>query len=410
LQTESELEIQRLNEDLQTTREEMQTSQEELKSTNEELQSSNEELQSTNEELSTSKEEMQSLNEELHTVNVELQSKIDDSERATNDMNNLLNGSEIATLFLDKNLKIRQFTNHSTKIFKLIHSDIGRPFTDLANNLNYPELNSDAKEVLRTLVFVEKTISSNDGFYYSIRIMPYRTLDDRIEGLVITFIDVTKSKLLEIKLLETKKQSQELFDSMTEMVETIELIYDKHGKPIDFYIREMNLSFVKFLGKTKDQIINKKASSIIGTIEEHWLTSFANVDKTGIPTSFENYGVEFDKYYYVTAWKVSKNMVGVSFTDISDQILSNKLLLEKNETLNQAQQLGNIGSWEWNTGTNISVWSDEMYRIFGVEKDEFNPTTKKIEKIILEEDRIERKYNIDLLLKGGSIDSFEFRI
>ena len=328
LQTEFELNIQRLTEELQTTREEMQTSQEEQKSTNEELQSSNEELQSTNEELTTSKEEMQSLNEELHTVNAELQSKISDSIRVNNDMNNLLNSSEIATLFLDKALKITQYTFHATNIFKLIRSDIGRNFTDLANNLNYPELNNDAKEVLRTLVFIERTISTKNGLYYTIRIMPYRTIDDKIEGLVITFIDITESKLLEIELLKTKKQSQELFNSMTEMVETIELIYDKHGKPIDFYIREMNLSFVKFLGKTKDQIINKKASSIIGTIEEHWLTSFANVDKTGTSSSFEDYGVEFDKYYYVTVWKVSKNMVGVSFTDVSQRKLSENILLE----------------------------------------------------------------------------------
>ncbi len=204
MQSEFELEIQRLNEELQTTREEMQTSQEELKSTNEELQSSNEELQSANEELTTSKEEMQSVNEELHTVNVELQSKISDSVRVNNDMNNLLNSSEIATLFLDKELKIVQFTFHATKIFKLIHSDIGRHFTDLASKLNYPEILSDTKEVLRTLVFVEKTISSTDGLYYTIRIMPYRTLDDKIEGLVITFIDITMAKNIENALLETQ--------------------------------------------------------------------------------------------------------------------------------------------------------------------------------------------------------------
>jgi two-component system CheB/CheR fusion protein len=204
-QAELELNIQRLTEELQSTREEMQTSQEEQKSTNEELQSSNEELQSTNEELTTSKEEMQSLNEELHTVNTELQSNVSDSARANNDINNLLNSSEIATLFLDKELKIRQFTIHATKIFKLIHSDIGRDYTDLANNLNYSEMHTDAKEVLRTLVFAEKIISSNDGFYYTIRIMPYRTIDDIIEGLVITFIDVTEAKELEIALRETKQ-------------------------------------------------------------------------------------------------------------------------------------------------------------------------------------------------------------
>ena len=116
----------------------MQTSQEELKSTNEELQSTNEELQSTNEELTTSKEEMQSLNEELQTVNAELQSKVDEFSRVNNDMKNLLNSTDIATLFLDKELNIRRYTNQATKVFKLIKSDIGRPFTDQVSDLIYP--------------------------------------------------------------------------------------------------------------------------------------------------------------------------------------------------------------------------------------------------------------------------------
>ena len=127
-QMELEKELQRTREEMQNTLEEMQTSQEELKSTNEELQSTNEELQSTNEELTTSKEEMQSLNEELQTVNAELQSKVDDFSRVNNDMKNLLNSTDIATLFLDKELNIRRYTNQATKIFKLIKSDIGQTF------------------------------------------------------------------------------------------------------------------------------------------------------------------------------------------------------------------------------------------------------------------------------------------
>jgi two-component system CheB/CheR fusion protein len=194
------------------------------------LQSSNEELQSTNEELTTSKEEMQSLNEELHTVNVELQSKIDDSVRVSNDMNNLLNSSEIATLFLDRELKIRQFTVHATKIFMLITSDIGRRFTDLATNLNYPELLTDVNEVLRTLVFSEKTISTNDGTYYTIRIMPYRTFEDKIEGLVITFIDVTKDKQLEIALSET----QQILRSFIHKVPGVVIGLSSSGSIIEF--------------------------------------------------------------------------------------------------------------------------------------------------------------------------------
>ena len=178
----------------------MQTSQEELRSANEELQSTNEELQSTNEELTTSKEEMQSLNEELQTLNTELQAKVDELSRASNDMKNLLNSTDIATLFLDNDLNVRRFTPQATKIIKLIPADVGRPITDLASELHYPALAEDVREVLRTLASSEKPIGARDGRWFSVRIMPYRTLDDRIDGVVITFADITTAKALETKL------------------------------------------------------------------------------------------------------------------------------------------------------------------------------------------------------------------
>ncbi len=193
-------ELQQVREELQTTREEMQTSQEELKSTNEELQSANEELQSTNEELTTSKEEMQSLNEELQTVNTELQAKVDELSLANSDMKNLLNSTDIATLFLDNDLQVRRFTNQATKIIKLIPGDVGRPITDLVSELNYPTLADDVREVLRTLVSTEKPLAACNGRWFTVRIMPYRTLDDRIDGVVITFADITAAKTLEAHL------------------------------------------------------------------------------------------------------------------------------------------------------------------------------------------------------------------
>jgi len=205
---ELELELQRANEELQSTREEMQTTQEELKSTNEEMQSTNEELQSTNEELTTSKEEMQSLNEELQTVNIELQSKITDFIVANNDMKNLLNSTDIATLFLDKELNIRRFTDQLTKLFKLRQIDIGRPFTDMVTDLQYPEISVDANEVLRTLVFKEIDVATHDHRWFTVRIMPYRTFDDHIDGLVITFIDITKAKKTEIELAIVNKDER----------------------------------------------------------------------------------------------------------------------------------------------------------------------------------------------------------
>lgn len=196
-QAELERELQTAREENRTLRDEMQISQEELRSTNEEMQSTNEELQSTNEELTTSKEEMQSLNEELQTVNTQLQVKVDELSLANNDMKNLLNSTDIATLFLDNSLHVRRFTTQAAKLIKLIPGDIGRPITDLASALYYETLPIDAREVLRTLIPIEKPIEASDSRWFSTRIMPYRTLDDRIEGVVITFADISAAKSAE---------------------------------------------------------------------------------------------------------------------------------------------------------------------------------------------------------------------
>ena len=245
---ELEDELQQAREEVQNILEEMQTSQEELKSTNEELQSTNEELQSTNEELTTSKEEMQSLNEELQTVNAELQSKVDDFSRVNNDMKNLLNSTDIATLFLDKELNIRRYTNQATKIFKLIKSDIGRPFTDQVSQLVYPELTEDAIEVMRTLIFTEKQIPTTDGRWFSTRIMPYRTFEDRIDGLVITFVNVSDLKQVEEGLNETNQLFRMLLNSTSDVIIKLST---------DWKIQEFNLAAEEFFGMKYDEVINQ---------------------------------------------------------------------------------------------------------------------------------------------------------
>jgi two-component system CheB/CheR fusion protein len=203
-------ELQHAREDARSTREEMQTSQEELKSANEELQSTNEELQSTNEELTTSKEEMQSMNEELQTINGELHVKVAEVSRASNDMRNLLDSTEIAILFMDETLRVRRFTPSTTRLFKLIPGDAGRPISDIVCELDYPKLGPDAREVLRTLVFQETDVPATEGRWFKVRIMPYRTHDNRIDGLVITFTDITTSKKMETELHQAQARLQAL--------------------------------------------------------------------------------------------------------------------------------------------------------------------------------------------------------
>jgi len=205
---ELEKELQHTKERLQTVIEEMETSQEELKSANEELQSTNEELQSTNEEIVTSKEELQSLNEELTTLNAELQSKNEELSETSDDLKNLLNSTQVATLFLDNNLKIRRFTPYATKIICLINSDMGRPITDIVSNMQYDDLVTDVKEVLKTQVFKETEVQIKDRSWYRMRIVPYRTTDNIIDGVVITFSDITDFKRMGEKMAERAEYAE----------------------------------------------------------------------------------------------------------------------------------------------------------------------------------------------------------
>ena len=185
-------ELQAKEEYLHAANEELETANEELKSSNEEMQSVNEELQSSNEELETSKEELQSINEELTTVNTELQTKVGDLSRANNDMNNLLAGTGIGTIFVDHSLRILRFTPAATVIVNLILSDVGRPVAHIVSNLvGYDRLVADAQVVLNTLIPKEVDVQTTEGRFFTMRILPYRTLDNVIEGAVITFIEIT---------------------------------------------------------------------------------------------------------------------------------------------------------------------------------------------------------------------------
>jgi two-component system, chemotaxis family, CheB/CheR fusion protein len=200
-----EQELRTKEEYLQTTVEEMETSSEELKSINEEMQSVNEEMQSTNEELETSKEELQSLNEELATVNAELQAKVADLSRTNNDMNNLLAGTGVATLFVDHQLRIVRFTPTATELINLIQSDIGRPVGHIVSNLSgYDRLVEDVRAVLHDLAPREAEVRTRAGAWFLMRIRPYRTMDNVIEGAVITFTDFSEVKRAEDVLRESE--------------------------------------------------------------------------------------------------------------------------------------------------------------------------------------------------------------
>jgi two-component system, chemotaxis family, CheB/CheR fusion protein len=208
-------ELQHTREDLQSSIDELQASNEELASANEEVQSVNEELQSSNEELQTSKEETQSLNEELHTVNAELTEKLHEFEQTNDDLSNLMNSTEIATIFLDDDLRVKRFTPQARSVARLIESDVGRPLADLAMLLEYPDLLSDAASVLETLRPSEKQALAQDGSWYTVRIRPYRTRPNAVEGLVVSFIDITETKRAE-RLRAARVLAESILDAVRE--------------------------------------------------------------------------------------------------------------------------------------------------------------------------------------------------
>jgi len=198
-------ELKAKEEYLQSANEELETSNEELKSSNEEMQSVNEELQSTNEELETSKEELQSVNEELATVNAELQTKVLDLSTANNDMNNLLAGTGIATVFVDHQMRILRFTPAANELINLVKDDVGRPLFHFVNNLvGYHSMKADIQTVLDTLIPKHVDVEAANGHWYTLRILPYRTMDNVIEGAVLTFVDITDRKHMEESLQEAK--------------------------------------------------------------------------------------------------------------------------------------------------------------------------------------------------------------
>ncbi len=245
-----EQELRATKEFLQTAVEELETSNEELKSSNEELLSMNEELQSANEELQTSKEELQSLNEELHTVNHELKEKIEELHRLNDDLQNLFQSTQIATIFLDLELRIKKFTPTTTEVFRLIDSDIGRPIIDIAPRFSELALIPIIQSVLRSGAVIEREVKLTDrDAWYIIRVLPYRTLSNHIDGVVLTFVDITE-----------QKQTQERLELLAAIVQNSDdAIF---GKTIDGIVTSWNLGAERLYGYTPEEMIGQPVSRL----------------------------------------------------------------------------------------------------------------------------------------------------
>jgi two-component system CheB/CheR fusion protein len=212
-------ELQRMREQLRLTIEQYETSNEELKASNEELQAMNEELRSTSEELETSKEELQSVNEELITVNQELKNKVDEISRVNSDLQNLMAASDIGTIFLDRELRVTRYTPHVEGLFNLIPTDINRPLAHVTHDLLYDRLLADAARVLERLVSLEREVAHRDGRWFLMRLLPYRTIEDRIDGVIITFVDMTARKQAEETLRQAHDELERQLQERTAALE-----------------------------------------------------------------------------------------------------------------------------------------------------------------------------------------------
>jgi two-component system, chemotaxis family, CheB/CheR fusion protein len=244
---------------LRTVREESDAANEELRAANEELQSINEEYRSTSEELETSKEELQSINEELQTVNSELKHKLDAISRAHSDLQNLIAATDIGTLFLDSNLRIKFFTDRVTDLFRLTPTDEGRPITDFAHELDYEGLIKDARAVLADLTPVRREIRSVNSRWYDVRVRPYRTVDDKIDGIVMTFVDISEGHKVEQALRASERrlgQEQHLVELSRDPI----FVWDFDGGIVDW-----NRGSAELYGHTRSEALGNPREQLLGT-------------------------------------------------------------------------------------------------------------------------------------------------
>ncbi len=221
----------------------------------------NEELRSATEELETSREELQSINEELTTVNSELKSRVDELGHANSDLQNLITTSAIATVFLDRNLHITRFTPLAIDIFHLIPSDVGRPLSDLHHRLLYPELQSDAEQALRSLASIERVVHEPNGGVFLGRALPYRTVEDRIEGVVLTFLDVTELKRAESELADSREQLRLVAENARD--------YAIFSTDLEWRVTSWNSGAERLLGYKESEIIGMNVEVILAPEDRH---------------------------------------------------------------------------------------------------------------------------------------------
>jgi two-component system CheB/CheR fusion protein len=316
-----EEELVRVKAQLRSSSEQYEIQTEELRASNEELQALNEELRSSSEELETGKEELQSVNEELQTVNQELEIKIEEISLSSNNLQNLVNSTDIGTIFLDRNFRVQLFTPAAREIFNLIATDFGRLLSDITHRLADDNLLRDAEAVLEKLHTVEREVRTVDNRVWTMRVLPYRTADDRIQGTVITFFDITERQRASEKVRESEEKYRALFDSIDYGLATLELMFDENEKVVDYRFVQLNDALTRMTGLSPE-ILGKPVSEAIPGLEKEWFETFERVAKTGEPIYFELYAAPVGKWFECGAARIGgagSPLISAIYNDITER-------------------------------------------------------------------------------------------